>query len=781
MSAFEPYGDMEYTENTIESSPTKQINEAFAANLSWVDSIRETTDNSITQAFESGLDVVNISIETTEEDGTEYLIIEDDAGSVRRDNLEQFIKFGASGLGNQNGGISVYGVGLKSAAKKLGESYQVHIHHEDDEITSGILVPPEWFESTNWDEVREIEGDELESGSTRIVFMDLTSNFDESKLRHSLAKTYQLYLRPEGYNGLKVNLTVNGTPVAPAMPPSWSFTPFWVYPRRYNRIELTGKYLDGELDDSIYVTFTIGMVRGAGDVHAGTDIYCQGILVKSQLTGRSGGFSKNGPLGEFSPRKHRLRVIAEFETEGDKMNLPWNAAKNGIDTNGIWEEAMEWLSRFCEPYTKGYGELTAGHIVPFTPNHDGSYNNGEIVEYGPYDGYTQLRNGEKPYWNNIRKKAVTLLEDIIKPHARFRILCSEAFIEADLLPDDASESMQKAAYKEVVISYANSKESGYWVHEEPIEKTLTEDDFVTIDKLPEDITNVSDCTVVAEAVAANARSDARAGEKQEVDLWKQPIYNHEFDKYSANSDEDDAKSKPTTESTTPNAKPEIPIENPSSTESKTDSYDLNIPRLLESQFKDFEWNFVGIKQGDGETMCIPHNSNCITAIIETAAMEQLEELFDELEAELQPSEHSRQYPDSTISGGELGDSRIALDVKTGRKNECGSRLSSSMTLGSYAGYFRNPNEDCGFIRHPYDSYDEHWVLALLYEWDETANSESMVSEIEVIVEKKWKLASKADGSGTTNGIGSVTDLEDLRNGNSEFDTKEDFEYFWRNR
>lgn len=55
----------------------------------------------------------------------------------------------------------------------------------------------------------------------------------------------------------------------------------------------------------------------------------------------------------------------------------------------------------------------------------------------------------------------------------------------------------------------------------------------------------------------------------------------------------------------------------------------------------------------------------------------------------------------------------------------------------------------------------------------------MVSDIEVVVNEKWKVASRSTATGTTFAISSVRDLERLRGGKGDFSSSAEFEAFWR--
>lgn len=215
-------------------------------------------------------------------------------------------------------------------------------------------------------------------------------------------------------------------------------------------------------------------------------------------------------------------------------------------------------------------------------------------------------------------------------------------------------------------------------------------------------------------------------------------------------------------------------------EDSKDPYSIELGKLLEDHFGDFKWNYEGILKENGDLIPVPATSTCVTAIFETDAIEDLKEMTNELGIEIIEPDHSRQYPDVTLTGGELGSHRIALDIKTARRNHNNEdKLDGPMTLGSYAGYFQNPNEESPWTKFPYGTYDEHWILCFAHYWDKDGDSLSMVSGVEPIVGEKWSLASKNTGTGTTNHIASVRTISDLHEGNGAFDSEEEFEQHWR--
>jgi hypothetical protein len=209
-------------------------------------------------------------------------------------------------------------------------------------------------------------------------------------------------------------------------------------------------------------------------------------------------------------------------------------------------------------------------------------------------------------------------------------------------------------------------------------------------------------------------------------------------------------------------------------------YEIDLGDLLAEHFADFEWNYEGVLKQNGDVIPVPATSTCVTAIFETDSVEELRDLTDEYDIEIIEPEHSRQYPDVTLTGGALGSHRIALDIKTARRSHTNDdKLDGPMTLGSYAGYFQNPYEESPWTKFPYGTYDEHWILCFAHYWDEDGDSLNMVSGTETIIGEKWTLASKQTGTGTTNHMASVRNISDLNAGDGDFDSEEEFEEYWR--
>lgn len=207
---------------------------------------------------------------------------------------------------------------------------------------------------------------------------------------------------------------------------------------------------------------------------------------------------------------------------------------------------------------------------------------------------------------------------------------------------------------------------------------------------------------------------------------------------------------------------------------------INLKRDLEELFADFEWDFVGIQTTSGQIIPIPKNSTCITAIIEQKALLILDNFAREnyQSTSTRPST-TREYPDIILQNGVFGDNIIAVDIKTARKE--GPNRISKLTIGSYAGYFLQPDRKLPGCSLPYNSFNEHWIVAFLYKWNDEEDDEGLVTDIECIVNPKWTIASRSTGTGTTKHIGSITSLTDLRRGRGAFNSENEFLTFWRQK
>jgi len=55
----------------------------------------------------------------------------------------------------------------------------------------------------------------------------------------------------------------------------------------------------------------------------------------------------------------------------------------------------------------------------------------------------------------------------------------------------------------------------------------------------------------------------------------------------------------------------------------------------------------------------------------------------------------------------------------------------------------------------------------------------MISNIQIVVQEKWKLASRRTGTGTTTAIGSINDIDRIISGKGDFKSEAEFIKYWK--
>lgn len=200
---------------------------------------------------------------------------------------------------------------------------------------------------------------------------------------------------------------------------------------------------------------------------------------------------------------------------------------------------------------------------------------------------------------------------------------------------------------------------------------------------------------------------------------------------------------------------------------------------LEKAMKGVEWNFIGILDTQKQIHPIPKNIQ-IQAIFEYMGVQKIKVLAKKWGCKFSESINTQSYPDIILEGGKLGTNEIvAVDIKTTRR--INNNRVSGFTIGSYGGYFRFPTVKKAGCSIPYYRFTQHWIIGFVYDWDDKADTIHMVSNLELIVQEKWKIASKTTGTGTTTAIASIKDISKMKKGQGTFKSEKEFLDFWRRK
>lgn len=203
--------------------------------------------------------------------------------------------------------------------------------------------------------------------------------------------------------------------------------------------------------------------------------------------------------------------------------------------------------------------------------------------------------------------------------------------------------------------------------------------------------------------------------------------------------------------------------------------------------KDGNWVVKGFIDIYKNIYTISTDTKVISKIIELYIFPKILEFANSNDLEIILTKEQNYYPDITFK--DRDGNLFAVDLKSScRKNE---NNINGMTLGTFTGYFRDRESEKN-ISFPYKDYNAHIVLGIIYDSVKEINEEkvfginnlenisSVIKNIEVFVQEKWRIASDHPGSGNTKNIGSITNIEDLKNGNGIFSTLNEsiFNDYW---
>jgi hypothetical protein len=227
-----------------------------------------------------------------------------------------------------------------------------------------------------------------------------------------------------------------------------------------------------------------------------------------------------------------------------------------------------------------------------------------------------------------------------------------------------------------------------------------------------------------------------------------------------------------------------------------------------------QWTIKGFIDVYKNIYTISSDTKIVSKILEIHIFPEILRFANNAGYKIILAEHQNWYPDLTFVHKENDKIKFALDLKTTfRRNN----KSAGFTLGSHGAYFKERNKDKN-IQFPYNQYSGHYCLGVIYtrvNFDDLAETEifqvneleaeygsgndpigerevtqienlksitSVIKDFDFFAAPKWKIASDKQGSGNTANIGSVTDIEDLKNGNGVFSKlgEEWFDEYWMN-
>jgi hypothetical protein len=231
--------------------------------------------------------------------------------------------------------------------------------------------------------------------------------------------------------------------------------------------------------------------------------------------------------------------------------------------------------------------------------------------------------------------------------------------------------------------------------------------------------------------------------------------------------------------------------------------------------KDGDWTVKGFIDVYKNIYTISSDTKIVSKILEIHIFPKILEFAEKNKYKIILAEQQNWYPDITFALKENEEVKFAVDIKTTfRRNN----NTAGFTLGSHGSYFKDRNKSKN-IQFPYSEYSGHYCLGIIYtridftddledtkvfqvkelneEYAkevkkigprEVTNVDSLISITSVIKDfdffaaEKWKIASDKQGSGNTANIGSVNNIDDLKNESGIFSNlgEEWFDEYWIN-
>jgi hypothetical protein len=230
-----------------------------------------------------------------------------------------------------------------------------------------------------------------------------------------------------------------------------------------------------------------------------------------------------------------------------------------------------------------------------------------------------------------------------------------------------------------------------------------------------------------------------------------------------------------------------------------------------------EWTVKGFIDIYKNIYTISSDTKIVSKILEIHIFPHILSFAEKIGYNIVLAEEQNYYPDLSFIKSDDEKIRFAVDLKTTYRDPDYPGHVNGFTLGSHGKYFID-RQSTKNIQYPYSQYLGHFCLGIIYsradldETDEIRIHEveeikedyetprqtfrhlrvtpvknlksitSVIKDFDFFVAEKWEIASDSQGSKNTANIGSITNIEDLKNGNGVFaDLGEEwFDEYWIN-
>lgn len=207
------------------------------------------------------------------------------------------------------------------------------------------------------------------------------------------------------------------------------------------------------------------------------------------------------------------------------------------------------------------------------------------------------------------------------------------------------------------------------------------------------------------------------------------------------------------------------------------------------------WTIRGFIDISGNIHPVSSDTKAISKILELHLFPYFLSFAEEIGYDIELADRQNWYPDLTFIKKNDPGTKFAVDLKTTYRDETHPGFCNGFTLGSHGEYFINRRSTKN-IQYPYDDYDGHFCLGVIYTRGTAGKDEetkiytagdvrqipAVIYDLTFFAEEKWRIASDKGGSGNTANIGSIQRIADILSGNGVFARAGEalFDDYWKN-
>ncbi|MHC6203780.1 type II restriction endonuclease [Breznakiellaceae bacterium SP9] len=208
-----------------------------------------------------------------------------------------------------------------------------------------------------------------------------------------------------------------------------------------------------------------------------------------------------------------------------------------------------------------------------------------------------------------------------------------------------------------------------------------------------------------------------------------------------------------------------------------------------------QWSIKGFIDIYKNVYTISSDTKIVSKILEIHLFPKILEFAEQNNYKIVLADHQNYYPDISFIDKSNESIKFAVDFKTTYRNHDNKELCNGFTLGSHGEYFINRTSRKN-IQFPYNEYYGHFCFGIIYDRagneninetksyriEELQSVPSVVKNFDFFIAEKWKIASDKSGSGNTANIGSINNIDDIKNENGMFSRlgEEWFDDYWMN-